>query len=442
MASKSIGLHFGALLAFCTVAANAQSLASLSCSPSVPAGSSGTCTITLTAKAPASGVPVAIRVAGTGLSVPSLVTVPIYSYSATFRVVTTTSTPVQTAYITATVGTIAKTASLAVTAAGAYTISSLSCTPAKLIPGAAAKCAITLGSAAPTGGLPVTLTSSRPSTLSVPASVTVAAGGNVAQFTATASTQVNVIETVTLTAAIPSHQKTLAVVVDPTALFHLSGTTAEMIGLANGTPVYPTTAPASWRGTVNVRGSGYVSFAPGADLKGLSFRQGGAQNVNTAFINFTGDGFANLFDADGEISFTLKSAYTFAERKALPAPNFRFAFEVFDASVPHFHFMSYVSNGQLMFGYSTRGVSAFYTLPVGREDALFGRDVAMKVRIMWTANTSTLYINDQLVRTATFSPKVATWSSLSALTIGARNVRYNTGGFHASEDAISDFKIR
>jgi hypothetical protein len=435
-------LKAGFLFSFCSAVAICQSLSSFTCSPSVPAGSTAVCTVSLTVKAPTTGFPVAIRSTGTGLSFPATVTVPIYAYSAQFNVLTTTATPAQTAVMSATAASITKTAPLAVTAPGSYSISQLTCTPATLIPGSSAKCIAALSAAAPTGGIVVGLSSSNATLLWVPSSALIPAGSPLVEFTATTSMQISTVQQVTLTATIPTDNRTLTVKIDPTPLFHLDGSTTEITSATNGAAVYPTTAPPAWRGTLTERGSGSLSFVPTIGSSGVSFREGGAQNANAAFINFTGDAFGGLFDADGEISFSLKSAYSFAERKALPAPAYSFAFEVFDNTAAQFHFMSYVSSGQLAFGYSTRGVSAFYVVPVGKEDALFGRGVVANVRIVWAGNTSALYINNQLVRTATFTPRVASWSSVSALTIGSRSTRFASGGYYSSVDAIADFKVR
>jgi hypothetical protein len=311
-----------------------------------------------------------------------------------------------------------------------------------LSPGSSAKCIASLPVAAPTGGIVVGLSSSNATLLWVPSSALIQFGSSLVEFTATTSPQISTPQQVTLTATIPTDKETLVVKIDPTPLFHLQGNTTEITSASNGAAVYPTTAPPAWRGALTERGSGSLSFVPTVGSSGVNFSQGGAQNVNAAFINFTGDGFGGLFDTDGEISFSLRSAYSFAERKVLPAPAYSFAFEVYDNTVPHFHFMSYVSSGQLAFGYSTRGVSAFYIVPVGQEDVLFGRGVVANVRITWTSTTSSLYINNKLVRTATFAPKVPVWSSISALTIGARSTRFATGGYYSSVDAIADFKVR
>jgi hypothetical protein len=83
-----------------------------------------------------------------------------------------------------------------------------------------------------------------------------------------------------------------------------------------------------------------------------------------------------------------------------------------------------------------------YTVPAGQEDALFGRDVVANVRITWMGTTSRLFINEKLVATTSGYAKAANWSSLSALTIGARSIRYAGGGYYASDDAIANFRIR
>jgi hypothetical protein len=435
-------LRTGLLFSFCSAIAIGQTLSSFACSPSVPAGSVATCTVSLSAKAPLAGVAVAIRTTGTGLVFPASITVPVYSYSVKFNVSTTTSTPVQTSIMSAIAGSVTKTAPLSITAAGSYSISQLACSPSELIPGGSAKCTVTLSAAAPAEGMVVGLSSNNATVVWVPSSVLIRSGSPLVEFTATASMQISTLQNVKLTATIPTHTRELLVTVDPTPSFHLSGNTAEITSATNGAYVYPTVNPPAWRGTLTERGSGSVSFVPVVGTSGVNFSNGGAQNTNASFINFAGAGFGDLFDADGEISFSLKSAYSFAERKALPPPVFSYVFDVYDSTVPHFHFLSYVSSGRLAFTYSTRGVTFAYTVPAGQEDALFGRGVVANVRITWTSTSNALYINDKLVSKAPFTPRLPTWSSLSALTIGSRSIRYNGGGYYSSVDAIADFKVR
>ena len=426
-----------------TAAMMGQSLKSITCSTSIPAGSSGTCTVALTSKAPMSGVPVTITSTGTGVAVPAKITVPVFSTAVTFAISTTSSTPQQSLAIRATAGAVSFSAPVSITTAGSFQITDVQCTPTKVIPGSATKCRVTLSSSAPAGGVAVSLSSSVPAALSVPASMTIAAGSPLAEFTAASSRQVTVLQNVRVTARVASSSRYADVAVDPTPLFHLKGSTSELTSLANGTRVYASAAPAGLVGTLNLRGTGYVSFGTVSTGTGVSYRRGGAQNANSSFVNFAGSGFAGMFDTDGEISFTIKSGLTFAERKAQPSSAIQYAFDVYDDTAPQYHFMSYVTGtGALAFSYSARGMSTAYMVPAGQEDALFGRDVEARFRITWTSNTHALYINDRLVTTFSFATRPAVWGTASALTIGSRSIRYAGGGYYSSADLVSNFMVR
>lgn len=435
-----------------TAGAMGQSLSSFTCTTPVPAGSAATCTVTLSASAPRAGVSVAIKSPTTlgGLSFPSSVLVSMYARSVKFNVLTTASTPKQNAVMSATVGSITRTAPLSVGATGTYSISSSSaCSPSPVIPGGSAVCSISLNAAAPVGGMVVSLTSSAATILPVPASVTIPAGAQVVYFPTTASRQLpdetNVLNVI-LTAKIPTDSQAITVPIDPRPLFELKGNEAEVKRFdvendTDGARVYASTAPSTWVGTLNVRNAGDVAFSTVTSANGLAnglaFKQGGAQNTNTAFVDFSGSGFANVFDAEGELNFALKSVHSFAQRKALPSSAIRFAFDVSDATLSRFHFMSYVVSGRLAFTYSARGVTGVYTVPAGQEDVLFGAGKVIRVRTTWTSAGAKLYINDNLVAQTAGVPIVFNWSSLSSVTIGSAR-----GGAYASDDAIADFKIR
>src|SRR6201999_1227812 len=122
-----------------------------------------------------------------------------------------------------------------------------------------------------------------------------------------------------------------------------------------------------------VRGSGYTAFTPVAGADGVSFHQSSATNTDVSFVNFGGTGFGKVFNAASEISFLLKSSYSFAERSALPYLNMRTAFEVFDASTSRYIFATYTTGGRLYFVFGAQGFSTLYLVPSGQEDAIFGK---------------------------------------------------------------------
>jgi hypothetical protein len=420
--------------------ATGQTLNGFTCSPTaVAAGASFTCVASLTAAAPLTGFAVGFSTTGAGLSVPASVKVSWGRTSVSFVVGTASSTPPQTSNISATAGGVTKSASVTVSSSASYSIASLSCTPAKIIPDQTATCVAYLSAEAPAGGLIASLTSSS-ADLEIPSSIAISSNGFT--FHATASATVSVLESVTISASIHGSSKSTVETIDPTPKFYFRGNTQEVGVLTNGAAVPPSVCPAGWLGSLTVRGAGHVGFAPIIGGDGISFHQSSAQNTEVSFINFGGSGFNQVFENASEISFLLKSSYSFAERSALPYLNMRTAFEVFDASTSRFIFATYTTSGRLQFVFGAQGFSALYAVASGQEDQIFGKGVVAKIRIKWIDNSFSLYVNDTLVRTVAVSPAVANWSAQSTLTIGSRNARIAGGGLYASDDSIADLMIR
>jgi hypothetical protein len=435
-------VKLGLILAAVSSVATAQSLNTFTCSPATIApGATATCTATITSMAPITGVPIGIGKTGVGLTLPTSVSVPYFRTSVSFNVTSTASTPLQTATIIATAAGASRSATLTITTALAYTITSLSCTPAQDIPGQTGSCLGYLSAEAPAGGFVVGLSSSSPD-LPVPPSVSIPAKQNFFQFNVTASSNVTVVEKVTITATLKTASSSTAVMINPAPKFYLKCNNAELSVLANATAVTPTVHPTGWLGRLAVKGSGWVALNPFYGTSGCSFHTGGPQNVNTAFVDFSGGAaLGQVFDTASEISFQLKSAYSLAERKALPATNIRHVFQVYDnASSMYTFYTSTNSAGALQFAFGARGYSAAYTVPAGHEDIVFGKGVVVKIRIKWTATTFSLYINGVLAQTNQLLPVTPNWSSLSAFTIGTHSSR--SGGYYSSDDSIAEFVIR
>lgn len=422
--------------------ATGQTLSTFTCSPtSIVAGASFTCVASLTAAAPLTGFAVGFSTSGAGLSVPASVKVSWGRTSVSFAVGTASSTPPQTSNIFATAAGVSKSSSVTVTssASASYSITSLSCTPAKMVPGQTATCVAYLSAQAPPGGLIANLASSS-SDLAIPSSVAISSNGFT--FQATAAATVSALESVTISAAVQGNSTSIVEVIDPTPMFYFRGNTQEVGVVTNGAAVLPTVSPAGWSGPLVERGAGYMAFAPVTGGDGVSFHQSSAQNTDASFIYFGGTGFDQVFNTASEISFLLKSSYSFAERSALPSLNMRTAFEVFDASASRFLFGTYTAGGQLQFIFGAEGFSALYAIPSGQEDQIFGRGVVAKIRITWVNTSFNLYVNDTLVRTVAISPTIANWNTQSTLTIGSRSVRIAGGGLYVSDDSIADFMIR
>lgn len=184
-----------------TLTVTPPALSSVSVSPTtVGSGQSATGTVTLSGAAPAAGIAVTLTSSKTSVAtVPASVTVPSGSATATFDIATYTVTADTSVTITAAIGRTKKTATLTVTPVAAQ-LSSITLYSASVLGGASmGSNTVSLTQLAPNGGASVSLTSSAPSIVSVPASVTVPAGQASAAFTLS-STAVAADTNVTITA--------------------------------------------------------------------------------------------------------------------------------------------------------------------------------------------------------------------------------------------------
>lgn len=219
-------------------------------------------------------------------------------------------------------------------------------------------------------------------------------------------------------------------------LLQIAGVSAEVSGTAAGSIVNPTVAPAGLTGQV-VNNGGSVNFAQAG---GVYF---GACCVNApiAYYRFQGTAIGNVFNvAGGQISFKLMSRYSYLQRKT--AGLYRTVFDVRDNDANNhlFYFLTDASNGALVFSYRVGGDTAYYYVPAGMEDTLFGNGVSLKVTITWDGATSNLFLNDTLVKTSPSAKVTPSWTSSSNFDFGA--YEYGLfGGFNVSDDVIANFTV-
>ena len=419
--------------------------ASMVCSPALLAGGqSASCTVMLSAAS--TGNTVALTSSNAAVSVPSTVTVPSGSTTATFSAVASQVQTQQTATVSASLNGSATSTVLTVSApvVAAPSLAGLACTPSSVVSGAAATCTVSL-SASTTSATTITLSSSDPAAIT-PASAVVPAGATSATFTAT-SDPVSTTRSAVVTAAYDGQFKSTTLTINPAPAttadrFQFRGAAAEFARTTSGAAVTPTVLPAGLTGTLTVRGSGSVAFAPVTNTDGVFFRNGGQQNTNTAFVTFKGVPLAQLFAAaGGEVSFNLKSSYSFAERVALPASNYRCVYDVTDGTTRLFHFTVSSQYNRLIFSYMTgrSATSWYYYVPVGQEDTVFGKGVTANVRITWSGTSNQLYVNGRLVVSKTYTAAVAPVPA--SFSIGASDSVYG-GGYYASDDAIANFEVK
>ena len=304
---------------------------------------------------------------------------------------------------------------------------------------------VTLSGTAPGNGATVLLSSSNSAVAQVPASVTVAAGSTVSLAFPITTSGVTSSTQVTITASYGGVMVAANVFIGPPMggsgeLLSVRGIAGEVSGVQNGATVTPTVGPAGFGGAV-VNNGGTVTFANSGD--GVSF-QSCCGNTGNAYYHFTGNGVGTVFNAAaGQISFTLTSKYSFAQRQNTPAGGQRYAFDVVDGSGTHqFSFMTeaFSAPSYLEFTWQAGGNTNIYYVPTGTEDALFGAGVSMQVTILWSATGSQLYLNGALAASQETGPATANWSAGSMFDLGA--YEYQTfGGYDSSDDTIADFTV-
>lgn len=226
-----------------TLTVNPIAMAGLRLSPTyLVGGTTSTATITITAPAPPGGAVVQLTSTDPALAlvVPS-VTVPAGATSAKAWIPVQWPTVQTVVTIAASIGGTTRTERLTIAPTVA---SAVSVSPSTLGGGASATGTVTLNGAAPSGGAPVTLSSSHPAA-AVPASVTVPAGAKTATFPIS-STAVAAATPVTLSAAYGGATATATITVAPVALASLTLSPASVGsgGLSSGTVTLNGPAPA------------------------------------------------------------------------------------------------------------------------------------------------------------------------------------------------------
>jgi hypothetical protein len=226
----------------------------------------------------------------------------------------------------------------------------------------------------------------------------------------------------------------------PPFLLQIHGDASEVSGVTNGSMVTPSTAPAGFTGTVVVNGSGSVNYTPAQTGNGVYFLNC-CLNTNTTYYKFKGAAIGTIFNLkQGQVTFYLKSRYSFSQRQT-SASAARYAFDVQDGNGTHlFYFLTQVSSGRLIFGYSVGGAAQFYYVPVGTEDALFGSGVILPVKLTWNGSTIQLYLKNNQVQSAGYTSSTPSWTSASNFDLGA--YEYLTyGGYNVSDDIIDEFTV-
>ncbi|HEX4039285.1 MAG TPA: choice-of-anchor D domain-containing protein [Acidobacteriaceae bacterium] len=246
-----------------------SALSALSCASSSETGAaSDVCTVILTAAAPSGGLAVSLASNNSAVTVPASVTVPAGSITASFTATTAAVTSAQTATLTASAGGVSRTFAISLTSAPAA-LSALSCASSSETGAASDVCTVTLTTAAPSGGLAVSLASNN-SAVTVPASVTVPAGSITASFTATTAA-VTSAQTATLTASAGGTSNSFALQLKAyVATLSVSGSSIAFGNVSLNTPAtQPVTLTAS--GTAPVTVSNGTLSGTGFSMSGISY---------------------------------------------------------------------------------------------------------------------------------------------------------------------------
>lgn len=411
----------------------------LRCSAStLTSNASASCTVTLSKAAASAGATVALKDDAAALTVPASVTVPAGAMSAAFTAATAAVTSSQTATITAALNGSSQAAAISLVASP--TLASLQCASSRVAPSSTVSCSVVLAQAAPSGGLAVTL-SANSAVLAVPPSITVPAGAASASFTVAAgafSTNQTASISAVVGAATVSTTVYLALpsTVTPNTRFLLTGDASELSGAANGATVTPAVAPVGMTGNLVANGAGSVNFVPGSGAYFLNC----CSNTNNAYYKFTGTAVGNIFNApQGQVSFTLKSRYSFAQRLAAAASP-RYTFDVRDANGHQFYFLTQIVSGSLVLNYMAGGAGQYYYVPAGQEDQLFGSGVSLDVAMQWDGAAITLLLNGQIVKSTSYLPAAQNWTSASNFDFGAYEYQI-FGGYNSSDDVIGNFAV-
>src|SRR5688572_7239781 len=164
------------------------SLASVSIKPSsITGGQPATGTVTLSGAAPAGGAVIGLASSNPAASVPGSITVAASTSSANFTVTTSSVTATTVGNVTASYAGISKSATLTVNPAAPAILLSLSLNPRTVAGGSNSVGTVTLNKVA-SSPVDVSLASSKPKNVMVPASVTVPAGASSAAFNISTTT--------------------------------------------------------------------------------------------------------------------------------------------------------------------------------------------------------------------------------------------------------------
>lgn len=238
-------------------------LSTLTCNPtSLTPPASSSCTVTIGSAAPAGGTVVGLGSNNGAVTVPGSVTVGAGATTANFTASTSAITADTTAQVTGTLGAVSKSAQLSLVAP--VTLLGLSCTPSTVSGGQTSVCSLTLNKIALLGGFAINLTSSSPSALTVPPSISILSGLLGTTFNATASAVATTTPvTVTATGTLGVATTTVTVSSSPCSIGLTPGTRLFSAGGGSGTVGVSVGGGCNWTATTD--SPSWISFQNGAN---------------------------------------------------------------------------------------------------------------------------------------------------------------------------------
>ena len=236
-----VSATFGSTSQTATLTLQPIAISALALSPtSVAGGAASAGTVTLAGPAPVGGLSVALSSNKPAVaSVPSLVVVAAGAATASFQVTTYPVSAATSATISASLGTVTKSAVLSIQA---LTVSSLKLSPTSVIGGSPSTATLTMNGAVPAPGVQVALASNNVGAASVPSTVTVPSGATAVTFLV-ASVPV-AAGTSSVISATYGATKTATLTVKVAALSSLSLAPASVLGGATSTAAVGLTGPA------------------------------------------------------------------------------------------------------------------------------------------------------------------------------------------------------
>jgi hypothetical protein len=251
--------------------------------------------LTMSGKAPVGGLEVSLSTTNSAAMLPATITVLAGENTVSIKVHTNAVAVQATGVVSATYNGVTRSDALVVKAP---VVSGVSLNPAEVGGGASSVGTVALTGPAPTGGVVVQLTSSKPANTTVPAEVTIPAGESAAQFAIT-TTPVTTARSVVISATL-GVKKTATLMVAPVALSGVSvdPTNVSVFGSAIFTITLNGPAPSGGR-VVNLSSSdpAVVSLPPGITIAAGS-------SSTTITVTASAAGTAHLTATANGVSFT------------------------------------------------------------------------------------------------------------------------------------------